>query len=415
MLYSKTIQKVMVCFGIFLLHVISAKEYSMSPLPTPEQEIADIEVKKCSKSCLNKLYENEQFFSFIALYKHTKDKALLEKYQNVVAEVGVNALTSFFDFSEGLKIALMVPQKNVGRYSATSADAILAYLISHGDNFSFKVFDSRDEEVKNIVNTYNQIQNEEYDLVISILTLKGLENLLQNANITTPLFIPTINEKQASKFAPNRNVFFSGIDYEKQVDMMLSLAAQKKSDIVSLNDDGAVGKMIGMLLQSRYNKPLKQESIDTAKSTNFAPIISKIRPNIKNSMIILNTSVIKSGLIIPQMGNARVMPAAFLSTQVNYNPSLLSLMPKEDSKKLFIVSAISPIHTRLLMFNELLSADLQYDWVNYATALSVDVFLSQSRKVNTRFFMENLQGNQVLYNDRFYGVKDSHFIPVKLK
>lgn len=414
MLYGK-IQKMVICFGILLLHIVSAKDHIMSPLPAPEQEVVDIEIKKCSKSCLNKLYENGQFFSFAALYRDVKDKALLEKYQNVVADIGIASLIPLFDSSEGLRIALMVPQKNIGRYSSTSSDAILAYLIAHGDNFSFKVFDSRDEEVKNIVSTYNKIQNEEYDLVISILTPKGLENLLQNANITTPLFIPTINEKQAAKFAPNRNVFFSGIDYEKQIDMMLDLAKQKQSSIVSFNDDGAVGKMIGLLLQSRSSSPVRQENIDTTKSTNFAPVIAKIRSNIKNSMVMLNTSVIKSGLIIPQMGNARVMPVAFLSTQINYNPSLLSLMPQEDSKKLFVVSAISPIHTRLLLFNELLSADLQYDWVNYATALSVDVFISQNSKSNTRFFVENLQGNQVIYNDRFYGVKDSHFIPVKLR
>ena len=90
-------------------------------------------------------------------------------------------------------------------------------------------------------------------------------------------------------------------------------------------------------------------------------------------------------------------------------------MPQEDTKKLFVVSAISPIHTRLLLFNEILSADLQYDWVNYATALSVDVFLTQGNKANQRFFSEGLQGNQVVYHNRFHGVKDSHFIPVKLK
>ncbi len=412
---STIMQKLVIFFGILLLHIANTKEHIMSPLPVPEQEIMDINIKKCSKSCLNKLYEHGQFFSFVSLYHHTKDKALLEKYQNALAELGISTLISLLDSSEGLRIALMVPQKNVGRYSVTSADAILAYLIAHGDNFSFKIFDSQNEDVKNIVATYNQIERENYDVIISILTPKGLENLLQNVNITTPLFIPTINEKQAVKFAPNHNVFFGGIDYEKQVDMMLGFAVQKQSAIISLNDDGMVGKTIGAIVQSRANHPIKQESIDTKKSTNFAPVIAKIRPNIRNSMVILNTSIIKSGLIVPQMGNARTMPAAFLSTQINYNLSLLGLMPKEDTKKLFIINAISPIHTHLLMFNEILSADLQYDWVNYATALCIDIFLSQNNQKNTRFFMESLQGNQILYNDRFYGVKDSHFIPVKLR
>lgn len=414
MLYSK-IQKMVICLGILLFYIASAKEQISSPLPVPEQEVLDTGVDKCSKSCLNKLYENGKFFSFVALYHPTKDKALLEKYQDITAIIGVSPLAPIFDSKETLHVALMLPQKNIGRYSASSADAILAYLIARGDNFSFKVFDSRDEEVNNIVGTYNKIKSEEYDFVIGIITPKGLGNLLQNTDITIPLFVPTINEKRVENLALNHNIFFGGIDYEKQVDMILNLAKQKQSAIISLNDDGIVGKMIGMLLQSRSNTTILQESIDTAKSTDFTPIISKIRSSIKNSMVVLNTSVLKSGLIIPQMGNAKVMPIAFLSTQINYNPSLLSLMPKEDSKKLFVVNAISPIHTRLLLFNELLSADFQYDWVNYATALLVDIFMAQQNKMNVRFFTENLQGNQILYNDRFYGVKDSHFIPVRLK
>ncbi len=414
MLHSKIIQKIALCLVIFVTHLAVAKEHIMSPLPVPEQEIVDIEIKKCSKSCLNKLYESEQFFSFASHYRSTKDKSLNERYKAVVEELGINAFIPLFDSSNGLKVALMIPQKNVGRYSVTSADAILAYLIAHGDNFSFKVFDTQNEEIKNLVAGYNKIHEEEFDLIVGILTPKGLENLLQNVNITTPLFIPTINEKQAMKFAPNKNVYFGGIDYESQVNMMVTLAEQKKNAIISFNDDGMIGKMIGAIVQSRAGN-VRQEIIDSKKSTNFAPIIAKYRQGIRNSMVMLNTSVIKSGLIIPQMGNAKAMPSVFLSTQINYNPSLLTLMPKEDAKKLFVVSAISPIHTRLLLFNEILSADLQYDWVNYATALSLDIFLTQGSKANQRFFSESLQGNQVIYHNRFYGVKDSHFIPVKLK
>ncbi|GAB0173525.1 DDE transposase [Helicobacter trogontum] len=413
MLHSKIMQKVVLCLVVFI-HLAIAKEHIMSPLPAPEQEVMDVEIRKCSKSCLNKLYESEQFFSFASHYRPTKDKTINERYQAVAEELGIKALLPLFDSSSGLRVALMIPQKNVGRYSVTSSDAILAYLIAHGNNFSFKVFDTQNEEVNNLVASYNKISEEEYDLIISILTPRGLENLLQNADITTPLFVPTINEKQAVKFVPNKNIFFGGIDYESQVNMMVTLAEQKKSAIISFNDDSMIGKMIGAIMQSRTNTA-KQEVIDSKKSTNFAPVIAKYKQGIRNSMVVLNTSVIKSGLIIPQMGNARAMPSVFLSTQINYNPSLLTLMPKEDTKKLFVVSAISPIHTRLLLFNEILSADLQYDWVNYATALALDIFLTQGNRTNIRFFMESLQGNQVMYNNRFYGVKDSHFIPVKLK
>ena len=46
----------------------------------------------------------------------------------------------------------------------------LAYLIAHGDNFSFKVFDTQNEEIKNLVAGYNKIHEEEFDLIVGILT-----------------------------------------------------------------------------------------------------------------------------------------------------------------------------------------------------------------------------------------------------
>ena len=72
------------------------------------------------------------------------------------------------------------------------------------------------------------------------------------------------------KFAPNKNVYFGGIDYESQVNMMVTLAEQKKNAIISFNDDGMIGKMIGAIVQSRAGN-VRQEIIDSKKSTNFAP------------------------------------------------------------------------------------------------------------------------------------------------
>ncbi|RDU59481.1 hypothetical protein [Helicobacter sp. MIT 14-3879] len=392
-----------------------AKEQIISPIPLPSQEIADLDIKKCSKSCLNKLFEEGQYFSFLSLYRDNNDKALREKFQVASGILDSAILHPVSIAQSGIRIALLIPQKNIGRYSVSSADSILAYLIAKGGDFEFNVFDSQNEESTNLSQTYHVIQKQNFDYVIAILTSKGLENLLQNTEITLPIFIPTLNQTQISPSLNTQNLFFGGIDYHKQIDMMLTLAHSKKAKIISYNDNGVIGKMLGNIIEKKSQDTLVSEIVDSKKATKFNESINKIRKNLKESMIILNTSVIKSGLIIPQIGNTKTMPMAFLSSQINYNPSLLKLVPKEDSTKIFVVNAISPVNIKLLAFSDLLSSDLQYDWVNYATALAVDIMLANSTKGGIRFFGEKLQGNQVLYNDRFYGVKDAHFVPVKLR
>lgn len=409
------------CYFLFFMNMVYAREQIISPLPIPKQEVIDLSIKKCSKSCLKKLYEDELFFSFIAIYssyfKKSKDKDLIEKFDEIANNIDISPLPKAVTLESGSKVALLIPQKNIGRYSATSADSILLYLIAHGDNFDFQVFDSQNEEVNNLVKAYESAKMENYNIVIAILSSpKSLGNLLENVEVSVPIYIPTINKKDAGEFADFDNVFFGGIDYGKQMEMIAELSKSKNASIISLNDDGRIGQMLGTILKTKTQNIIFNMSIDTKTSNNFKIVIPKIRSNLKSSIVVLNTSVIKSGLIVPQIGNTRAMPKAFLSSQINYNLSLISLMPKEDTERLFIISAIAPfLNEKLITFGELMNSDLQYDWVNYATALGLDIFMTQGNKNAKRFFDEVLEGNQVQYNDRFYGVQDSHFVPVKLK
>ena len=70
---------------------------------------------------------------------------------------------------------------------------------------------------------------------------------------------------------------------------------------------------------------------------------------------------------------------------------------------------------KILETSELRSANLKYDWVNYITALCVDILLKMDNRIDERFFSEKLYENQIIYSNRFYGIKDSHFIPVSIK
>ncbi|STQ86345.1 hypothetical protein LS73_000825 [Helicobacter muridarum] len=387
----------------------------ISPIPIPTQEVVRLDSKKCTKNCLNSMFDNKMYFSFMSKYIDYKDDLLSKRFNSAVKALLDSEMLPIITSDEIIRIALLIPQKSIGRYSASSAVSILSYLITKGVDFEFDVFDSQNEDASNLSRAYSEIQEQEFNYIIAILTGKGLENLINSTDITTPIFVPTLNKYQIPSSLDVSNIFFGGIDYKKQIQMVLDFANDKKAKIISYNDDGVIGRMLGGIVSAKASSILAEESVDSKQATKFGTSISKVRKDLKQSVVILNTSVTKSGLIIPQIGNTSQVPIAFLSTQINYNPYLLRLVPKEDSKNIFVVSSIGLLGDKLLAFSDLLSSDLQYDWVNYATALGVDVMLSKNTKGWNRFFSEKIQNNQVLYHNRFYGVKDSHFVPIDPK
>lgn len=397
-----------------ILAISVAREQFLSPIPPPSQEVVKLDTKQCGKSCLEELFYNDYPFSFMANFlansKAYKDEELTKKFKDLAAEI-LDFTTDYLPkvTITAPRIALLIPQKSIGRYSASSADSILAYLITRGVDFSFKVFDSVDESPQNLSRTYSEIEKQGFDYAVAIITSKGLESLLANSKISTPLFVPTVSKAQISQDLPIEGVVFGGLDYGKQISMLVNLAASKQAGIISYNDDSPIGRVLGELVASRAQNLLSSEAIDSKKAAKFSDHINKARKNLKTSIVILNTSANKSGVIVPQIGSAKLLPIAFLSPQVNYNPYLLRLLQKEDAKKIFVVSAIGSIPPNLIAFSDLLSADLQYDWVNYATALAIDLMLEGE---GGRLFTEVIEDQQVLYNDRFYGIRDGHFVPM---
>ncbi len=407
---------------LILIFPCLAQEEKLSPIPSPKQEVVNLSSEDCDVACMRYLVKEERYFSLIALYPSNAYRAFNKHFRE--------ALKLYVDYgelkyaslnipnvirNERLKIALMMPQKSIGRYSSTSADSIISYLMARDIDFEFKAFDTKDESIENLKSTYLSIQDQNYDYIIAILTANGLGNLLENTDIDTPIFVPTVNKNQVKADYITDNVYFGGIDYDRQIDTILDFSNSKNASIISLDDDGVVGKQLGAKIKEKSERLVSQHTIDSKSANSFRSIFSKIKPNIKKSIIVLNTSLVKTGLIIPQIGNTRTMPIAFLSTQVNFNPSLISLIPPEDAKRLFIVSIINPLAKKILETSELMSANLKYDWVNYSTALCVDILLKMDNRIDERFFSEKLYENQIIYSNRFYGIKDSHFIPVSIK
>lgn len=309
-----------------------------------------------------------------------------------------------------LKIALMMPKKIIGRYSVATIDTILAYLSARGKDFEFEVFDCGDEEEQSIQNIYQQIYSQDYQFIIAIFTTKGAYES-SKLPLKIPLYIPTVNKTQID-FNPSLSplLFFGGISYEDQINELLKF--QSGTHTIAYNDDSPVGERLSLLLQEKIPQ-IQEQTITNEIAATFSKSKKTQEELIYQADVFLNTPVVKTGLLLSQIGYFRKKASSFLSTQINYNPSLSILTQQRDRENLYIASSIGESDQKLNEYASLLNSDLKYDWVNYSTALGMEIFYRLIHPESLAYFKENILDNQMQYEVKIYQIDTKGFYEVK--
>ena len=84
-----------------------------------------------------------------------------------------------------------------------------------------------------------------------------------------------------------------------------------------------------------------------------------------------------------------------LSTQVNYNPLILSMTQYIDRKKMLVANSIIEHNSIITETNALLNNDIVYDWINYTTTVGIDYFFNhityEPREYNIPIVDQQLQ------------------------
>lgn len=380
-----------------------------SNIPPVKIEIINLNPESCSKSCLKDLAKKKKIFSFMARFDKKIDD---EDLQNVMVDfskkIGIYYKVRFDLLEDKLEVALLMPKKTIGKYSTTTIDTILAYLAFRDIDFRFKVFDSIDENPANLAKALDLLTREKFNFVIAVLSKEESLGVLQNLNL--PTYIPTL--KKPINWSGKDNIIFGGIDYDAQIALLLKEA--NKNTLLAYNDDSALGAMIGKSLEAQVAQNGKfnfiQEIVTNKDAANFSANLSKRRGSIANGNVFLNTRIIISGLLLSQIGLLRQMPSKIFSTQVNYNPAILSLLRGINTRNLVIANSIGRADSRLIEYGSLLSADMKYDWVNYSTALGVDLFLNKMKDDIRRYFSEDLEDAHIAYKTQLYGINNGAFV-----
>jgi ABC-type branched-subunit amino acid transport system substrate-binding protein len=382
---------------IFILinFTLFAKIDKLSPIPLPYNIYIDTDAKECGSYCLQRLYQEGKIFTILAKLNSDFFKgSFSEDVKEAIKEIKLNS-------SKYQKVALLFSSKVIGRYAVTTTNALVSYLIESGDNFDVKVFDIPNESRLEMNEAIRKIKNQKYDCVIAPVTKRGARVIdsLDTAGLT--IFIPTVRNEMGN--SDKRNIFYGGIDYDRQIDALLKFANEK---VVTFDDGGEVSRALNEKVKQKAANVVYSATISDTK-VDFKRLIKRNR-YLEDSSIFLNTPLVTSSLIAAQITYYKKRPYSLLSTQINYHPMLLTLTQQRDRNKMFVANSIIEPSFKLREIGENLGITFAYDWINYSTALGSDFILS--KKLNKEpIYNSMMHHNQLEYDVQIFAPKSSSF------
>lgn len=415
--------KILLSILILLTTMAFAKSYLLSNIPLPKTYIQNLDPYPCSEDCLQDYIDNEMLFSFLS-HAH---KQLEDEDQEEMRMINISLFNLGSQIrSDELKIALLLPYKKIGRYAASTTNASFAYLIARNQNFELKTYNIEHEEREDISKALTQIQEDGFNYIIAPFTQEGAQTFV-HMNPTQELYFPTINKNDINTTL--QNIYFGGIDYKAQIDMLLK---ETVAPLVIFYDKTKIGKKLSLYEEEAFkNRPFDNVydvdnidpfldenneedlfvynndiDIDDNRTRVIKFSIPKWTTNLEkqlfenekitNGSIFINTPIVKSSMIMSQLTMYDVNATNVLSTQINYDPLILSLTQYVDRYKMIIANSITKNNSIFIETNSLLGNDIVYDWINYTTTVGIDFFFTKITNQDRQYKID-MQNNQMIY------------------
>ncbi len=392
---------------ILLSVTIFAQSYIISNIPLPKTYIQNLDPYPCNENCMQEYLDNDMIFSFLS---HAQSKLQNEDHDEArMMNISILNLGSQI-INDKLHIALLLPYKIIGRYASSTTNASFAYLISKNHSFELKSYKIQSESEADIKEALLKISADGFNYVIAPLTHEGAQTVA-DINPEMNIFFPTINKKDAT--SDSSYFTYGGIDYKAQSDLLLKEAV---SPLVIFYDRSKIGKELSIYEKDRFingeamdnNLSIEEaeaQKLDANRSvvkfsipkrtTNLETYLSENEDIIEGSFFI-NTPIVKTGMIMSQLTLYDTNATNVLSTQINYDPLILSITQYQDRKNMIIANSITNNNNILIESNSLLGNDIVYDWINYTTTVGVDYFFSLATREDREYKIA-IEDNQMIY------------------
>ena len=401
---------------LFLPCIIFAQSFIISNIPIPKIYIQDLDPYTCNNTCMRELLNHGQIFSFLS---HT-NKKLADKDLDEARIINIAVLNlGTSNTGTKLKIAMLLPYNKIGKYASTTTNATFAYLMTKSNPFMLKSYKIGKEDISDLQQALDKIESDGFSYVIAPLTAQGVNNVIAlNPNLN--IYFPTINKKDVN--TTSTSLVFGGIDYRKQSQMLVHEAV---SPLIIFSDKSQTGKKLALYQEKEFlpstdvndtmfYKDKKVFNYFISKRTTNLERYLKKNEDIVNASFFVNTPIIKTGMILSQLTLYDTNATNILSTQINYDPLLLSMTQYNDRKNMIVANSITKDNNVLIETNSLLGNDIVYDWINYTTTVGIDYFYSQITG-KAREYNINISDNQMVYDIELLRPGISRFFPYSPK
>jgi hypothetical protein len=324
------------------------------------------------------------------------------------AALGVEQST----FTPKVKIALLSSPSVIGRYAQSSSNVALATFLASNRPFELISYNIKDESTASLSEVLGQMNSDKVDAVLAPLTLNGVKNLL-TLHPDKLLFIPTVHKRDVQN-APE-NIVFGAIDYQAQIQ---ALVPYMTTSVAVFYDNSAVGNSLSTATQTLAHESKKGvRSLTTyavdAKGADIVKYLGKPSAFSKRS-IVIHLPVVKTAMLTAHLTFTGVKATNILSTQMNYDPTLITLTQIANRKNMIIANSIIEQVPSIYEANALLNNDLTFDWINYTTSVGADYLISRLYGYERAYAMR-IVDSQVIYPIELMSPKESGFEPFKSK
>ena len=319
--------------------------------------------------------------------------------ENIVVENKINLDTT----NVKMKVAFIYPSNLVSKYSKSSINTISGYLSHQNTDYDLIVIDTESENPAKIASAFQEVRNANIKNVIALFTPNSISTLNSVVSNDLKVYLPLIEKKEAS--TSNSSLIFGSISYDDQIKKLDSYS-NGNSNVMFYQDS-----YLGAKLKKSYdsivsNSRLKKEI--NKNENNFKDIV--VSSGIANSALYLNTDIVKTSMILSQLRAYDVKPNVVLSTQLNYDPLLMTLTQEQDREQLILANSIDVVDKELKDEISTFGGDIQYEWVNYSVLVGIN-YLYYGK--NTNLIPTKIENNQAMYNTRLFKCTEYGFLEIK--